>query len=115
MNSFNPELQFKDTESTIKNMLIELLTTLVLELKKIESNNKTLHRTIYLHSKAETIINESNFDDAFKSIFSTVISNTQKFLEQSSGWIINSVIGHKINISKCNLRLATVISHCQNN
>ena len=43
LNSFNPELQLKDTESVIKNSLIELLselngfrfvTTLILVLKK---------------------------------------------------------------------------------
>ena len=28
LNSFNPELQFKETESTIKNELIDLLTEL---------------------------------------------------------------------------------------
>ena len=48
LNSFNPELQFKDTESTIKSKLIDLLaklggfkfvTTLVLVFKKIESDN----------------------------------------------------------------------------
>ena len=50
LNSFNPELQLKDTESAIKSKLIELLTqlkgfkfvtTLVLVFKKIESEDKT--------------------------------------------------------------------------
>ena len=50
MNSFNTELQLKDTESTIKSKLIELLTqlkgikfvtTVVLVFKKIESKDKT--------------------------------------------------------------------------
>ena len=46
LNSFNPEIQLKDTESTLKSKPIELLTqlkgfkfviTLVLVFKKIES------------------------------------------------------------------------------
>ena len=50
LNSFNPELQLKDTESAIKNILKNLLTelrgfnfvtTLVLVLKKVECENKT--------------------------------------------------------------------------
>ena len=50
MNSFNTELQLKDTESAIKSKLIELLTqlkgikfvtTVVLVFKKIESKDKT--------------------------------------------------------------------------
>ena len=49
LNSFNPEVQLKDTESTIKNKLIDLLTqlkgfkfltTLVLEFKKIDKDDK---------------------------------------------------------------------------
>ena len=44
--------------------------------------------TFYSHSKAETIINESDIDDAFKSS----ISNIQIFLEKGSGCIIDLVI-----------------------
>ena len=68
LNSFNPELQLKDTESAIKSKLIELLTqlegfkfvtTLVLVFKKIESEDKTNYDNFYSRSKAEIIINES--------------------------------------------------------
>ena len=50
LNSFNPELQLKDTESAIKNKIPDLLTelkdfefvtVLVLEIQKIESDGKT--------------------------------------------------------------------------
>ena len=49
LDSFNPKLQLKDTESSVKNKLIDLLAelrgfkfvaTLVLEFKKIQSNDK---------------------------------------------------------------------------
>ena len=67
LNSFNPELQLKDTESAIKSKLIELLTqlkgfkfvtTLVLVLKTIESEEKTKYDNFYSISKAEIIINK---------------------------------------------------------
>ena len=50
MSSFNPELQLKNNESAIKNELIDLVAelkgfrfvkTLVLEFKKIDSDNIT--------------------------------------------------------------------------
>ena len=50
LNSFNPEVQLKDTESAIKNKIPDLLTelkdfefvtVLVLEIQKIESDGKT--------------------------------------------------------------------------
>ena len=51
LNSFEPVLQLKDTESSIKSKVIELLTqlegfkfvtTLVLVFKKVESEDKTV-------------------------------------------------------------------------
>ena len=55
-----------------------------------------------MHSKVETVINKIDIDDLFESIYSTVISKIQKSLGQGSGWIIDSVIDHNINISKYN-------------
>ena len=37
-------------------------------------------QNIYSHSKAEAIINESNIDDVFRSIYTTIISNIHKFI-----------------------------------
>ena len=84
MNCFNPKLQLKDTECSIKIKLIDLLselkgfkfvTTSVLKFKKIQSDVKILYSTFYLNSKVETIINESDIDDVFECICSIIISN----------------------------------------
>ena len=65
-NSFNPELQFKDTESATKSKMKDLLSelkgfqfmkTLFLEFRKMPDNDKTLYKTFYLNSEAETTIN----------------------------------------------------------
>ena len=96
LNSFNPELQVKDTKSAIESKLIELL------FKKIGSEDKTKYDNFYSSSKAEIIINENDIDDVFKSIYTTIIRNRQKSLRKGSGWIIVSVINHTISISKCN-------------
>ena len=93
--------------------------TLPLVLKKIESENKTKHDIFCLHSKAETIIYKNDIDDnIFKSIFTTVVLNIQKFVRKCSGSPINSVIEHNINISKYNplagssyIKLAKEIDH----
>ena len=74
MNYFHPELQLKSTESTIKNKLkhlfIELrgfifVMTLVIEFKRMESNDATKYSTFYSDSIAETAINERDVDDVF--------------------------------------------------
>ena len=94
-NSFNPELQLKNTESAIKNKLIKyllfrlrglkLVTTLVLEFKKIESDDATKYSTFYLSTKAETIINDTNIGDVSESIYSALISNILKSLGKGLG------------------------------
>ena len=65
LNSFNPEIQLKDTESAIKNKLTRILTelrgfkfvaTLVLEFKKIESDDRTKYGTFYSHSKTVALM-----------------------------------------------------------
>ena len=64
LNSFNPELQLRDTKFVIKSKLRDLLTqltgfkfvtTLALVFKKIESEDKTKYDTFYSNSKAEIL------------------------------------------------------------
>ena len=71
-----------------------------LSFKKIEREDKTKY--FYLNSKAGMIINEIDIDDVFKSIYTTIMSNIQKCLVKSLGWIIDSVINHNISVSKYN-------------
>ena len=78
------------------------MTTLVLVFKKKESDDETKYDTFYSSSKVETIINESDIDDVFKSIYTTVTSNIQQSLGSGSRWIIDSAIDHNISISKYN-------------
>ena len=54
------------------------MTTLVLVLKKMEIKDKTNYDNFYSSSKAGIIINESDTDDVFKSICSTIICQTYK-------------------------------------
>ena len=63
---------------------------------------KTKYDNFYSGSKAEIISNESDMGDVFQSIYTTIITNTQKPLGKGSGWIIDSVIDHTISISKYN-------------
>ena len=57
----------------------KFLTTLVLVFKKIEREDKTLYNhTFYSNSKAEKIINDSDIESIFESIYTTLISNIRK-------------------------------------
>ena len=111
LNYFDPEVQFKDTESKIKNKLkksltelrgFKIVTTLVLAFQKIESDSKTKYDSFYSISKAEIIVNEKDIDVLLKSIYTAVILNMQKSLGKVPGWINDLVIDHNISISKYN-------------
>ena len=82
LNTFNPELQRKDTEFAVRNKLtylfselesLEFMATLALELKKIKSDDKAKYDIFYLDSKAETIVNESYIYNVFESIYTSII------------------------------------------
>ena len=75
------------------------MTTLV---RKEESEDKTKYDTFYSSSKAEIIVNESDIDIVFQSVYTTITSNIHKSLGKGSGWIIDSIIDHTSSISKYN-------------
>ena len=55
-----------------------------------------------MSGKTDVIINKSDIDDAFKSIYVIIKSNMQKSLEGGSGWITDSVLNHNVHIPKYN-------------
>ena len=66
--------------------------------KKTENDDKTEYDPFYLHSKAETIVNETDIDDdyddddnVFKSIYTTITLNIHS---------VFLLIDHNANISK---------------
>ena len=84
------------------------MTTLVLVFTKIKSDGKTKYDTFYSHSKAETILNESDIGDIFESTNAIVILIMQKSLRKDLGWIIDSVIDHNVHISKYHLLAGSI-------
>ena len=53
----------------------QFVTTLVLEFKKMESDDETIYYNFYSNSKAETFINDCVIDGEFESNYITIISN----------------------------------------
>ena len=71
--------------------------------EKVKSEDKTKYDTFFSISKAGIVINESDIDDVFQLIYTTVIQNMRKSLGKRSGLIIDSIIDNTISISKYNL------------
>ena len=104
-------MQLQDTESTIRNKLIDLLSelrafkfviTLVVDFQKTESDDATKYTTVYSNFKVETITNESKIDDLFESVYNAILSNIRECLGKTLAWIIDSAVSYSINISQHN-------------
>ena len=63
------------------------MTALVLLFKKIEIKDETKYGNFYLSSKIEIIINESDIDYVFESIYSQITSYIKKILGGSSSCV----------------------------
>ena len=61
------------------------MVTLVSVLKKIENQDILKYNTFYLHSEVETIINKSEINNVFESVYTAIILNMQKSLGKGSG------------------------------
>ena len=81
----------------------EFVKKLVLEFKKIKSDDETKYTTFYTSSETEVIIDGSDLEDLFESIYSKIKSNIQKSLAKSPDWIIDSALDHTNNISQYKL------------
>ena len=73
-----------------------------MEFQKIGVEDKTKYDNFHSSSKAEIIINESDIDNVFQSIYTAIKTKIQKSLVKAPACIIDSIIDHTISISKYN-------------
>ena len=59
------------------------MATLAIEFKKTESDDAAKSVTFYSESKSEKIIDESHLEDVFQSIYCTIISKIQKYIDDN--------------------------------
>ena len=107
LNSFIPELQLKNTEfaKKLKSMLKKLrdfkfVIISVLIFKKSINEDETKYCVFYSNSKVETIIQDTDIDSIFESIYSTAVTKLRKYQAEGSGCTIDSVIEQNICVWK---------------
>ena len=82
-------------DALIKLIKFKLVKTVVIEFKKIDSDDTTNNSIKqYSSSKDYLIINESDIDYLFESIYTRIVLNNQKYLEKGSGWINDSAVSN---------------------
>ena len=109
-NNKNPLEQLQNTRSAIKHHINTLLDemkglkfveALKVTFRKV-SNDEIIYKTAYFNSKTQTIINETQINEALQLSKQIILNKIAQWVSEGSGWIIQSVDNHYLNIVKYN-------------
>ena len=106
INNKDPLSQLQNTRKAIKNHIIKILAskkglkfieTLKVTFKKM-AKDKTEYKTAYFNSKPQETTNNMMVVEALKLSKDQILNIIAKWISQSSGWTIESVDNHYLNI-----------------
>ena len=108
VNNKDPRKQLQNTRLDmayhIKNMLISMKGLKYVETLKITfekfSGKEITYKTAYFNTPAETIINNLEITESLKMSMETIINKISSWISEGSGWTIQSVDNHYLNIVK---------------
>ena len=94
----------KVIEHYLNKELVELKSFKYIETLKItfekQLGNKTTIKTAYFNSKTKTLINENEINEVLQTSRQELIKAIGQWISEGSGWTIQSVDGHYINLTK---------------
>ena len=107
-NNKDPLTQMQNTRKAIEQRAITLLNkikglkyveTLKVTFNKI-SDGEIVEKSAYFNSKVQTIINNTEINEALKMSKQNLLNQISQWISESSGWTIQSVDSHYLNIVK---------------
>ena len=107
-NNKNPLAQLQNTRGVlayhIKKMIksmkgLKYVETLKITFEKF-SGKEIMYKTAYFNTPAETIINNLEITESLKMSMETIINKISSWISEGSGWTIQSVDNHYLNIVK---------------
>ena len=106
INNKDPLTQLQNTRKAVEYHIMKILTsmkglkfieTFMVTFKKIV-NSEIVHKTAYFNSKPQTIINNVEIPEALQLSKEQILNITAKWISEGSGWTIESVDNHHLNI-----------------
>ena len=104
----DPLHQLTETKKVIEHYLnkelgelkgFKYIETLKMTFEK-QLGNKTTIKTAYFNSKTKTLINENEINEVLQTSRQELIKAIGQWISEGSGWTIQSVDGHYINLTK---------------
>ena len=104
----DPLIQLQSTRSLIKNNLLNVLNemkglkfteTLKITFEK-QKGDELIEKEAYFNAKPQTVTNDVDIDNLLQIIQQQIVNKIQQWISEGSGWTIQSVDGHFINVVK---------------
>ena len=107
-NHKDPLLQLQNTRSAVNHQINTLLNEMkgikFVETLKVTFSKMTgddiIYKTAYFNSKAQIIINEQEIAESLQISKQQILNCVAVWISESSGWVVQSIDGHFINIVK---------------
>ncbi|KAL9970109.1 hypothetical protein ACROYT_G022435 [Oculina patagonica] len=107
-NNKDPLLQLQNTRKAVENHIIKELSAMkgvkFIETLKVKftkmSGDSVIYKTAYFNSKAQTIINNLEIVESLQASKQQILNFVAQWISEGSGWTIESVDGHYINLVK---------------
>ena len=105
-NNKDPLAQMQKTRKAIEHSVISLLNemkglkyveTLKVTFSKI-SDGEIVEKSAYFNSKAQTIINNTEINEALQMSKQNILNQISQWISEGSGWTVQSVDNHYLNI-----------------
>ena len=110
LNLLDPELQLINTKPIFKNKLKESLSELkkfqVLSILLLEYKKKNNHKIF--HSKAKVIANDSDINEAYKSMHQSIMKNSP-----SEDWFVETIVNISIKLFSVIISRNNSIEKCR--
>ena len=106
VNREDPLIQLQKTRSVIKNNLLKVLNemkgfkfieTLKITFEKYKGD-ELIEKEAYFNAKTQTITNEIEIAELLQITQQQIVNKIQQWISEGSGWTIQSVDGHFINV-----------------
>ena len=107
-NKQDPLIQLQNTSLVIEDNLSKILTEMkgfkFNEMLKITFNkqvgDESIEKTAYFFAKVQTVTNEIEIVESLQMTKEQIMNRIQQWISEGSGWTIQSVDGHYINVVK---------------
>ena len=105
-NSEDPLIQLQNTRLVIENNLLKILTEMkglkfneVLKITfKKQVGDEPIEKTAYFNGKVQLVANEIEIAESLQITQEQIINRIQQWISEGSGWTIQSVDSHFINV-----------------